>query len=186
MIARRLRTLVFLAIIGFGIVKLLRVLRGQSAPQFTNHPTVNGGPDAVPDEPVATPMAEPVDAAAEPPPGPTPELVAGAVPDGVLADPSTAIAGVLDAPDAAPELAAPPATPVLEAPAPTPELATDADARWVAPVEGACPDGYPIKAKLKSGIYHLPGGLAYDRTKPDRCYATEDDAVADGLRPPKR
>jgi hypothetical protein len=52
----------------------------------------------------------------------------------------------------------------------------------VDPVDGACPDGYPVKGKRSSGIYHVPGGLSYARTVPDRCYATPADAAADGLR----
>jgi hypothetical protein len=46
--------------------------------------------------------------------------------------------------------------------------------------------GYPIKVKLSSGIYHLPGMLAYERTQADRWYASADDAVADGFRAAKR
>lgn len=59
-------------------------------------------------------------------------------------------------------------------------------ATWTAPVDGSCPEGFPIKAKLTSGIFHLPGMAAYARTNPDRCYATADDALADGLRAAKR
>lgn len=74
---------------------------------------------------------------------------------------------------------------------PRPEPATDLKPnppgeRWEFPVEGSCPAGHPIKAKLRSGIYHLPGMLAYERTIPDRCYAIEVDAEADGLRRAKR
>ncbi|MEO6987244.1 MAG: hypothetical protein ABI239_01195 [Aquihabitans sp.] len=57
---------------------------------------------------------------------------------------------------------------------------------WSAPVAGACPDGYPIKANLRSGIFHLPGMSAYERTSPDRCYANAEGAEADGLRIAKR
>jgi hypothetical protein len=59
-------------------------------------------------------------------------------------------------------------------------------ARWAFAVDGECPPSHPIKAKLRSGIYHLPGMMAYDRARPDRCYATEVDAQADGLRRAKR
>lgn len=52
--------------------------------------------------------------------------------------------------------------------------------------DGACPATHPIKAKLASGIYHAPGGAAYDRTRADRCYVDAAAAEADGLRPPKR
>ena len=57
---------------------------------------------------------------------------------------------------------------------------------WVEPHGENCPPGYPIKAKVKSGIYHLPGMTAYERTHPDRCYADESAAEADGLRKAKR
>ncbi|MGZ8802738.1 MAG: sunset domain-containing protein [Mycobacterium sp.] len=63
--------------------------------------------------------------------------------------------------------------------------ASEAPARWVLPVDGLCPDGYPIKANESSGIYHVPGGRFYERTSPDRCYANAEDAVADGYRPAK-
>jgi len=59
-------------------------------------------------------------------------------------------------------------------------------ARWSDPVERACPPGFEVKVKLSSGIYHLPGMFAYDRTKADRCYATEAAAEADGLHKAKR
>ncbi len=51
--------------------------------------------------------------------------------------------------------------------------------------DGSCPVSFPIKAKLTSGIYHAPGGLNYDRTKADRCYADGRAAEADGLRASK-
>jgi hypothetical protein len=57
---------------------------------------------------------------------------------------------------------------------------------WVEPSGAVCPPSHPIKAKLSSKLFHLPGMLAYDRCKPDRCYATEPDAVADGLQKAKR
>ena len=55
-----------------------------------------------------------------------------------------------------------------------------------APVDGKCPPGYEIKAKLSSGIFHELGMVNYARTTPDRCYASADAALADGLRPAKR
>ena len=62
----------------------------------------------------------------------------------------------------------------------------DTRERWVEPnADGSCPPTHPIKAKLASGIYHVPGGVNYARTKPDRCYADEAAAAADGLRPSK-
>ncbi len=73
-------------------------------------------------------------------------------------------------------------------PAPGPVAAVPAgDVTWVEPApDGTCPEGYPVKAKLASGIFHAPGMLAYDRTTPDRCYPDEASAEADGLRKAKR
>lgn len=59
-------------------------------------------------------------------------------------------------------------------------------ASWVEPVDGGCPPSHPVKAKLSSGIYHVPGGLSYDRTRPDRCYRDAAAAEADGLRAARR
>lgn len=57
---------------------------------------------------------------------------------------------------------------------------------WVEPVDGACPASHPVKAKLASGIFHVPGGQSYERTVPDRCYRDAASAEADGLRASKR
>jgi hypothetical protein len=57
---------------------------------------------------------------------------------------------------------------------------------WVEPnADGSAPETHPIKAKLASGIYHVPGGANYARTKADRCYLDEAAAAADGLRASK-
>ena len=53
-------------------------------------------------------------------------------------------------------------------------------------LDGSCPTAYPVKGKLASGIYHLPGSSHYDRTRPDRCYKDPAAAEADGLRAAKR
>ena len=52
--------------------------------------------------------------------------------------------------------------------------------------DGSCPLTHPIKGKLTSGIYHQPGGFAYDRTHADRCYRNAGAAESDGLRAAKR
>jgi len=58
---------------------------------------------------------------------------------------------------------------------------------WVEPNEaGEAPGTHPVKAKIKSGIYHLPGGAAYQRTRPDRCYLSPEAAEADGFHRSKR
>ena len=73
-------------------------------------------------------------------------------------------------------------------PAPSPVAGPSADAapRWRDPLDGACPGGYPVKVNQRSGIYHVPGGLSYERTRPSRCYADPAEAEADGFRPAKR
>jgi hypothetical protein len=79
--------------------------------------------------------------------------------------------------------------PFPPAPRPATAVATaeePAGDAWIAPVEGACPATHPVKAKLTSGIFHVPGGQNYARTKPDRCYRDADAAVADGLRRSQR
>jgi hypothetical protein len=57
---------------------------------------------------------------------------------------------------------------------------------WVEPTGAVCPRTHPVKAKMTSGLFHLPGMLNYARTRPDRCYASEEAAVADGLTKSKR
>jgi micrococcal nuclease len=56
---------------------------------------------------------------------------------------------------------------------------------WVAPVEGDCPLDHPVKANDNSGIFHVPGGRFYDRTKAERCYVDAESAAADGYRAAK-
>lgn len=70
-------------------------------------------------------------------------------------------------------------------PAAAPAATASKAAKWVEPVNGECPEGYPIKANDNSRIFHVPGGRFYDRTVAERCYASADDAVADGYRPAK-
>ena len=66
------------------------------------------------------------------------------------------------------------------------EAHAEAGAAWLEPVDGDCPSTHPVKAKMSSGIYHLPGMVAYARTHPDRWYRDAASAEADGLRPAKR
>jgi hypothetical protein len=58
--------------------------------------------------------------------------------------------------------------------------------RWVAAAGGERPDGYPVKVNERSGIYHVPGGLSYERTRPTRWYTSAEAAEADGFRRAKR
>jgi hypothetical protein len=57
---------------------------------------------------------------------------------------------------------------------------------WVEPTDGTCPASHPVKAKMSSGIFHVKGGLNYDRIHPDRCYRDQAAAEADGLRKANR
>jgi hypothetical protein len=59
--------------------------------------------------------------------------------------------------------------------------------RWVIATSdtAAAPEGFPVKVKVSSGIFHVPGGRFYDRTNPDRWYATAGAALADGYRQSK-
>jgi len=159
----KIRKLALLVVIGGLVAALVKQLRGKPAPQFSNHPTVTGGPNRTREpDPVSVHVAAPLPVVEM-----DPEPVAQLEPD-----PETA-----PVPDPEP------------APAPT-DTAIDpvdhAPQAWVKPVDGECPEGYPIKAKVKSGIFHVPGSTTYERTKPDRCYPSVEAAEADGLRPPKR
>lgn len=54
---------------------------------------------------------------------------------------------------------------------------------WVIATEDdVAPSGFPVKVKVSSGIFHVPGGRFYERTKADRWYATTGAAEADGYR----
>lgn len=53
---------------------------------------------------------------------------------------------------------------------------------WVAPDDGSCPLTHPIKTNDNSGIFHVPDGRFYKRTRAARCYTTAAAALADGYR----
>jgi hypothetical protein len=57
---------------------------------------------------------------------------------------------------------------------------------WVDPDGNVCPETHPVKGKLSSKIFQVPGNFAYGRTNPDRCYESAEAAAADGMRPAKR
>jgi hypothetical protein len=65
-----------------------------------------------------------------------------------------------------------------------PPGAKDAD---TVPGDGSttAPDGYPIKGNERSGIFHIPGGLAYDRTVATIHFRTPEAAEAAGYRQSK-
>lgn len=75
--------------------------------------------------------------------------------------------------------------PVAGAPA-VPTVPASAGGR-TAPISAtACPATHPIKGNANSKIYHRPGQQAYDKTRPEDCFATDADAVAAGYRAAKR
>jgi len=107
-------------------------------------------------------------AAPEWPPIDVPDTAAGAAPATTDAEPEAAsvVNALVDAPEA--------------------RSAGGDGAAWVAPdADGACPISHPIKANDNSGIFHVPGGRFYDRTKAERCYVDADAATADGYRQAK-
>lgn len=93
---------------------------------------------------------------------------------------------IISEPEPEPDLereAAPVRTRVVEPGVPVePGPGLETGAAWVEPTDGACPSTHPVKAKLSTGIYHLPGGRHYERTRPDRCYRDAEAAERDGLR----
>lgn len=106
-----------------------------------------------------------------------------AAPTAPAADRSNTAATTSTAHDAAPDETAV-ETPGDASDPPGPLTSPDG-ATWVPAVEGECPIEHPIKANDNSGIYHVPGGRFYDRTRAERCYARPEDADADGYRPAK-
>ena len=150
----RVRRLLLIGGVGALAAAAVRALRGDPAPQFANHPSVDGGPRAAkPPVDVNEPSVPASNGRTQP------QLPLADAP----ADPPAPIRAAVGEPGPG-----------------------EADA-WVFPVDDVgCPDGYPVKAKLKSGLFHLPGMAAYERTKPDRCYPSAEAAEADGLRAAKR
>lgn len=63
------------------------------------------------------------------------------------------------------------------------ELAAESNPDSV-PADGTsvCPIDYPIKGNGRSGIYHLPGAFAYERTVPTVCFRSADAAERAGFR----
>lgn len=52
-----------------------------------------------------------------------------------------------------------------------------------------CPADKPVKGNVSSKgekIYHLPGGVFYKRTNPEKCFATEQEAQREGFRKSSR
>jgi len=149
--ARWIRRLLFLALVGGGVFAVLRNLqrRRVSSPPLTNPEWPPFADDLRVPVPPATPIAEIVG------------LVEVVEPDEVAVFEIVEVIGA------------------------EPSDEPTGEAAWVPPIDGQRPPGYPIKAKVASHIYHVPGGRSYDRTAPDRCYATSESAEQDGYRQAK-
>ena len=142
----------------------------------------------------APPVADPVAPTPVPPPDAPRDASAGTE-DGeraTTADASTPAGPVKKAAKkAAARKAAPPdGSPAkVSAAAPTPvrtRVRKSRRQRWVESEGKDAPASHPVKAKLSSMLYHLPGMAFYERTHPDRCYADADAAEADGFTRAKR
>jgi hypothetical protein len=169
-----------LGTLGGAAAAAVRVLQGRRSPQQEADP---------PGPPVELDRAEPggLDAAAAPGPEPQPARQGPAGEGGL---PGAEVTGAVGrgADDLArdrrrqPASATPDWTVAAEAGAAAP-----ADDAWAPPEPGgSCPSTHPVKAKMSSKIFHLPGMRDYERTAPDRCYIDAAAAEADGLRPAKR
>ena len=174
-----LRKLMLIAITSAVLAAMVRVLRGDPAPQFADHHETPVGARRVlvptPTDPTVT---EPVPSVARA--TLTPAVVAPSAERLTLAPRVGAPLNDLAAELGQGELHLVPAVAASRPPT------SDPSGTWAEPIDGACPPGFPVKAKLTSGIFHVPGGLSYDRTKPDRCYPTAVAAEADGLRAARR
>ena len=130
-------------------------------------------------EPLRTPapvVTPPVEATPTPPPPPPP----APKPE------PTVVAALQESPQEEPAPAPAKAPAKKKAPAAKKAAAKKATEPWVQPVDGDCPGTHPVKGKLSSKIFHIPGGFNYARTSPDRCYIDAAAAEADGLRQSKR
>lgn len=162
---RTLRTTLLAGLVATIVVAVVRVLRRPDLHGTLQSDAAREAADAS-GRPAPLPAPGPDAPVIEPGPGLT-DMPDDASVDGLTADGLTAAAGTADA-------------------AGTDAAAGTVGAAWVAPLEGACPEGYEVKAKVSSRIFHVPGSLAYERTRPDRCYRSPADAEADGFRAAKR
>jgi hypothetical protein len=68
---------------------------------------------------------------------------------------------------------------------PRPEVHPKSAAGWIEASDRDPPESHPVKVKMSSGIYHVPGGSSYDRTRADRWYRDTATAESDGYRAAK-
>lgn len=206
MIRRSFRAGLTLGLLSGLAFALVKMFGGDRAQQPTMAPAADGPWPRLQPDPgagVAPPAVDPAPRAApDPLPAPTPAPVHATLPDepAPRAEPASQAEPASPAPPApAPKAATP--TPVAAKPAAAKPAATKKAspakkasapkkkapvAAWVEAAGGVCPTSHPVKGKLASKIFHLPGMLNYDRTRADRCYRDGAAAEKDGLRPAKR
>lgn len=51
----------------------------------------------------------------------------------------------------------------------------------VAPLDGSCPDDFPIKGNADSYLYHFPDSPYYYKTKAELCFSNAESAKALGF-----
>lgn len=153
---RRVRSLFIVLVVAAAIAKALAELRSKPA-DVTRHPTLDGG---------------------DRPPSPAQDPYQAPVVEPAAIDDDLAPVTPLEAPE--------PANPLAATTAAAAEPEPIGDRTWVPSENGACPDQYPVKANLTSGIFHRPGQMHYGRTAADRCYPNAQAALDDGLRAAKR
>lgn len=153
---RRLLWLVVLGLVGGAVAQWWRERQAPDAPAAPEWPPIDVPDAAAP----AAPSAEPADASI------VPDAPAAAPGAETSSGAASIVNALVDAPEA--------------------RSASGDGAAWVEPdADGACPISHPIKANDNSGIFHVPGGRFYDRTKAERCYVDADAAAADGYRQAK-
>ena len=118
-------------------------------------------------------------------PTPTPVPVPAPAIEPVVAAEEPGLVLIGDEPLQAPE-PAPVTKPAAKKPAKKAAAPKKTLPPWVDPEGTICPKTHPVKGKLSSMIFQVPGNFAYERTTPDRCYKSPDDAEEDGLRAAKR
>lgn len=190
--------------VGFALVKTVQSRRSPGAapaPPAPWTPIVDDAPAA--DAPVEEPVdevGEPIEEPASPPPAfareVAPEPVDTGKSEGVvdvpgLDVPVAPVEPVEPVKKAAAKKAAGATKKAVKKAAKTAKTAKAAGAMvpppaWVKAEGGVCPPTHPVKAKVASRLFHLPGMLAYDRTKADRCYVDAAAAEGEGFTKAKR
>jgi hypothetical protein len=208
MIRRSFRVGLWLGILLGVVIALVKSLQGhRDARELAAPPPGRWGGDPLPtiEQVVTESAADPIDGPGPPaaensaidPPAAAPSRSWAEEPwtDDMLPPPAGGAAAEEAPPPRARSVKSPPSPAPTSAAAPASSVPGRRNAKapvkrparnWVEPTGAVCPRTHPVKAKMASGLFHLPGMLNYARTRPDRCYASEEAAIADGLTKSKR